>query len=122
MYFSKLKQVPVHGKSGNLMLMMLKSKIQDVTSTKASCVPLSSLPQILFPSTDPTITAPSSYTIQIFWPSAFHAMLRTTDLFLLLIISSYQEPSKHKKNICPTSPHYVFGENSGSKVHTGKFV
>ena len=45
-----------------------------------------------FPSTDPTITAPSSYTIQIFWPSEFHDMPLTTDLFLLLIISSYQLP------------------------------
>ena len=49
-------------------------------------------------------------------------MLRTTDLFLLFIISSYQEPSEHKENIWPTSHYYVFGENSGSKVHTGKFV
>ena len=45
-----------------------------------------------FPSTDPTITAPSSYTIQIFWPSEFHDMPLTTDLFRLLIISSYQLP------------------------------
>lgn len=44
------------------------------------------------PSTDPTMTAPSSYTMQIFWPSAFQLMLLTTDLFRLLIISSYHAP------------------------------
>ena len=50
---------------------------------------LISLPQILLPSTLPTMTAPSSYTMQILWPSVFHAMPRTTDLLRLLIISSY---------------------------------
>ena len=35
---------------------------------------------------------PSSYTMQIFRPSLFHLMSRTTLLFLLLIISSYQSP------------------------------
>ena len=52
---------------------------------------LISLPQILLPSTLPTMTAPSSYTMQILWPSVFHAMPRTTDLLRLLIISSYLE-------------------------------
>ena len=47
-----------------------------------------------------TIHLPSSYTIQILWPSAFHFMSRTTLLFLLLIISSYHDPEycKFHKN------------------------
>lgn len=35
--------------------------------------------------------------MQIFWPSAFQLILLTTDLFLLLIISSYQAPSRDKQ-------------------------
>ena len=38
------------------------------------------------------MTAPSSYTMQILWPSVFQLIPLTTDLFLLLIISSYHEP------------------------------
>jgi hypothetical protein len=53
------------------------------------------------PSTLPTMTAPSSYTMQMRWPSLFQAMPRTTLLFRLLIISSYHDPfnkvSKVKK-------------------------
>lgn len=36
--------------------------------------------------------------MQIFCPSAFQAMLLTTDLFLLLIISSYQDPDNTARN------------------------
>ncbi len=52
---------------------------------------------LFLPSTDPTMTAPSSYTMQIFWPSAFQLMLLTTDLLRLLIISSYHAPSERAK-------------------------
>ena len=59
--------------------------------TLASCK-LSSFPQSLFPSTLPTMTAPSSYTMQIFCPSAVHFISLTKLLFLLLIISSNHMP------------------------------
>lgn len=39
--------------------------------------------------------------MQIFCPSAFQAILRTTDLFLLLIISSYQEPDNGINIVIP---------------------
>lgn len=97
-----------------LFLLMKSCNLFELTST-AIKLALISLPQIRLPSTEPTITmpeikdfwpllkknhkdaidtVPSSYTIQIFVPSLFHAMSVTTDLFLLFIISSYHEPLK----------------------------
>jgi len=50
---------------------------------------LISFPQSRFPSFDPTMTMPSSYTMQMRLPSGVHFMPRTVDWFRLLIISSY---------------------------------
>lgn len=70
--------------------------ILKLTSTATRVRLLRSLPQILLPSTEPTMTAPSSQTMQIFCPSEFHCIPLTTDLFLLLIISSYHEPTRRR--------------------------
>ena len=47
---------------------------------------------------------PSSYIIQICCPSVFHCMSLTKLLFLLFIISSYQEPVKANNNQMCTQP------------------
>mmetsp|Transcript_19409 Transcript_19409/g.50955 ORF Transcript_19409/g.50955 Transcript_19409/m.50955 type:complete len:242 (-) Transcript_19409:408-1133(-) len=60
-------------------------------STKINCIS-SSLPHRRLPSTLPTITAPSAYTMQILEPSAVHFISFTTDLLRLLIISSNHIP------------------------------
>ena len=64
---------------------------------------LSSLPHTLFPSTVPTITPPSSYTIQINSPALFQHILLTTLFCLLLIISSNHEPEVKKRK----GQHYI---------------
>lgn len=63
---------------------ILESGDQDSSSSECG----RSRPHSLLPSTLPTITAPSSYAMQILVPSLDHFMSRTTDLFLLFIISS----------------------------------
>uniref|UniRef100_A0A182XRJ1 Uncharacterized protein n=1 Tax=Anopheles quadriannulatus TaxID=34691 RepID=A0A182XRJ1_ANOQN len=74
------------------LMLNSSSRPSGLHCTPVSDTLFSSLPQMRLPSTEPTMTVPSSYTMQIFCPSLVHAIPLTVLFFRSFVISSYQEP------------------------------